>query len=115
MKSTFLRATFMRANLAAAGPVPAQSYSEQAAPWWWMRVTAAIQAGVACVLRRDGWTVYHGENLLWHNLFGLLFSEELFESEQLHSGFDWVPHCLKDRNLRPAFPGTDPSQTRDGP
>ena len=47
--------------------------------------------------------MYFAENLLWHNLFGLLFWDELFESGQLHSGFDWVPHCLKDRSFARIF------------
>jgi DNA polymerase-3 subunit epsilon len=41
--------------------------------------------------------------VLWHTLFGLLFWDELFESAQLPSGFDWVPHCLKDRSFRRIF------------
>ena len=61
------------------------------------------EAGVAGVLRRENYTVYFAENLLWHQLFGLLFWEELFESGQLHSGFDWVPQCLKDRSFARQF------------
>jgi DNA polymerase-3 subunit epsilon len=61
------------------------------------------ETGVAGVMRRDGFKVYHAENLLWHNLFGLLFWEELFESGQLHSGFDWVPQCLKNRTFATLF------------
>lgn len=61
------------------------------------------EAGVAGVLRREGYKVYFAENILWHNLFGLLFFEELFCSGQLHSGFDWVPHCLKDRSFARLF------------
>ena len=61
------------------------------------------EAGVAGVLRREQSKVYFTENLLWHNLFGLLFWKELFESGQLHSGFDWVPHCLKDRSFARLF------------
>ena len=57
------------------------------------------EAGVAGVMRRQGWTVFFAENTLWLNLFGLLFWDELFESGQLHSGFDWTPHCLKDRSF----------------
>ena len=57
------------------------------------------EAGVAGVMRRDGCTVFFAENTLWLNLFGLLFWDELFESGQLHSGFDWLPHCLKDRSF----------------
>jgi DNA polymerase-3 subunit epsilon len=61
------------------------------------------EAGAASVLRREGWKVYHTENLLWHNLFGLLFWEELFESGQLHSGFDWLPQCLENKTFTPLF------------
>ncbi|KYG21735.1 DNA polymerase [Bradyrhizobium sp. AT1] len=61
------------------------------------------EAGVAGVLRRDGATVFHTENMLWHTLFGLLFWDELFESAQLPSGFDWVPHCLRDRSFSRLF------------
>jgi DNA polymerase III subunit epsilon len=57
------------------------------------------EAGVAGVLRREGSTVFHAENLLWHTLFGLLFWDELFERTKLPSGFDWVPQCLKDRSF----------------
>ena len=61
------------------------------------------EAGVAGVMRRQGYTVFFAENTLWHCLFGLLFWDELFESGQLHSGFDWVPHCLKDRSFARQF------------
>ncbi|PAY06932.1 exonuclease [Bradyrhizobium sp. UFLA03-84] len=61
------------------------------------------EAGVAGVLRREGAKVYFAENVLWHTLFGLLFWDELFESTQLPSGFDWVPHCLKDRSFHRIF------------
>jgi hypothetical protein len=61
------------------------------------------EAGVAGVLRRQGGQVYFAENALWHTLFGLLFWDELFESGQLHSGFDWVPHCLRDRTFHRRF------------
>ena len=61
------------------------------------------EAGVAGVLRRQGGQVYFAENTLWHTLFGLLFWDELFESGQLHSGFDWVPHCLRDRTFHRRF------------
>ena len=61
------------------------------------------EAGVAGVIRRDSYTVYFAENLLWHNLFGLLFWDELFESGQLHSGFDWTPQCLKNRCFATLF------------
>ncbi|UFW90523.1 VRR-NUC domain-containing protein [Bradyrhizobium barranii] len=61
------------------------------------------EAGVAGVLRREGARVFYAENVLWHSLFGLLFWDELFETTQLASGFDWVPHCLKDRSFRRLF------------
>jgi DNA polymerase III subunit epsilon len=57
------------------------------------------EAGVAGVMRRQGYRVFFAENTLWQTLFGLLFWEELFESGQLHSSFDWLPHCLKDRSF----------------
>lgn len=55
------------------------------------------EAGVAGVMRRRGYRVFFSENALWRTLFGLLFWDELFQSGQLHSSFDWLPHCLKDR------------------
>lgn len=61
------------------------------------------EAGVAGVMRRQDFEVFFAENLLWHGLFGLLFWDELFESGQLHSGFDWVPHCLKDKSFARQF------------
>jgi DNA polymerase-3 subunit epsilon len=61
------------------------------------------EAGVAGVLRREDAKVYYTENVLWHTLFGLLFWEELFESTRMPSGFDWVPHCLKDRSFDRLF------------
>jgi len=61
------------------------------------------EAGVAGVMRRRGYRVFFTENTLWHSLFGLLFWDELFESELLHSSFDWVPHCLKDRSFSRKF------------
>lgn len=61
------------------------------------------EAGVAGVLRREGAQVFFVENVLWHTLFGLLFWDELFETAHLASGFDWVPHCLKDRSFSRLF------------
>jgi DNA polymerase-3 subunit epsilon len=61
------------------------------------------EAGVAGVMRRRGYHVFFTENTLWHSLFGLLFWDELFESDLLHSSFDWVPHCLKDRSFARRF------------
>jgi DNA polymerase-3 subunit epsilon len=48
-------------------------------------------------------TVYYAENTLWHCLFGLLFWDELFETGQLHSGFDWMPQCLKNKSFMRSF------------
>ncbi|MCK1757654.1 VRR-NUC domain-containing protein [Bradyrhizobium sp. 137] len=64
------------------------------------------EAGVAGVLRREGIKVFFTENVLWHSLFGLLFWDELFESTRMPSGFDWLPHCLKDRSFRRLFAAT---------
>ena len=61
------------------------------------------EAGVAAVMRRQGNRVFFAENTLWLSLFGLLFWDEIFESGQLHSGFDWIPHCLKDRSFARMF------------
>jgi DNA polymerase III subunit epsilon len=61
------------------------------------------EAGVAGVMRRRGYRVFFAENTLWHSLFGLLFWDELFESDLLNSSFDWVPHCLKDRSFARRF------------
>ena len=61
------------------------------------------EAGVAGVMRRQGYEVFYAENTLWRCLFGLLFWDELFETGQLHSGFDWVPHCLKVRSFARLF------------
>ena len=64
------------------------------------------EAGVAGVLRREGAQVFFAENVLWHTLFGLLFWDELFETAHLSSGFDCVPHCLKDRSFSRLFAST---------
>jgi DNA polymerase III subunit epsilon len=61
------------------------------------------EAGVAGVMRREGFKVFFAENALWQCLFGLLFWNELFESGQLHSEFDWVPQCLNDRSFAKKF------------
>ncbi|QUS39483.1 exonuclease [Tardiphaga alba] len=54
------------------------------------------EAGVASFKRRQGYRVFFTENNVWLAMFGLIFWDELFESDQLNSGFDWVPRCLKD-------------------
>jgi hypothetical protein len=61
------------------------------------------EAGVAGVMRRKGYQVFFAENIVWHCLFGLLFWDELFESDLLNSSFDWMPHCLKDRSFARRF------------
>jgi DNA polymerase III subunit epsilon len=55
------------------------------------------------VLRRQGHKVYYAENTLWHCLFGLLFWDQLFETGQLHSGFDRMPQCLKNKTFMRSF------------
>jgi hypothetical protein len=47
------------------------------------------------------------ENTFWQTLFGLLFWDELFESGQLHTSFDWVPHCLNNRSFARQFTSWD--------
>jgi DNA polymerase III subunit epsilon len=61
------------------------------------------EAGIAGALRRNGHKVFYAENTLWHCLFGLLFWDELFETGQLHSGFDWMPHCLNNKTFMRSF------------
>lgn len=61
------------------------------------------ETGLAGVMRRKGFKVYHAENKLWNCLFGLLFWDELFESGQLHSSFDWTPQCLKNKTFGRLF------------
>lgn len=63
------------------------------------------EAGVAGVMRRQDFQVFYAENVLWQSLFGLLFWNELFESGQLHSSFDWLPHSLRDRSFAQRFAG----------
>jgi len=65
-------------------------------------VVAAFQCQCVRSLGSVGW-VFFAENTLWHSLFGLLFWDELFESDLLHSSFDWVPHCLNDRSFAHRF------------
>ncbi|MBW7974145.1 exonuclease domain-containing protein [Bradyrhizobium sp. BR 10289] len=64
------------------------------------------EAGVAGVMRRQGTQVFFTENVLWQSLFGLLFWDELFENTRMASGFDWLPHCLKDRSFRRLYAST---------
>lgn len=61
------------------------------------------EAGVAAYKRRHGFRVFFAENTLWLSLFGLMFWDELFETDQLNSGFDWVPRCLKDGSFAHRF------------
>ncbi|MDC7685169.1 exonuclease domain-containing protein [Asticcacaulis sp. BYS171W] len=52
----------------------------------------------------QGFDVHHVENGLWPALFGLLFWDELFESEgALSSGFDRLPVALRDRTFQHKF------------
>lgn len=61
------------------------------------------ERGVAAFKRRQGFGVFFTENTLWLSLFGLMFWDELFESDQLNNGFDWVPRCLKDGSFAYRF------------
>lgn len=61
------------------------------------------EAGVAALKRREGYRVFFTENSLWLSLFGLLFWDELFESDEMNSGFDWLPRCLKDGSFARRF------------
>lgn len=61
------------------------------------------EAGVAGVMRRQGHRVFFAENILWRSLFGILFWDELFDSGQLTSEFDRIPHCLRDRSFGRVF------------
>src|SRR5260370_20053273 len=102
--SSCSRATSTHASLAVSAPASARRF---------LRAGSTItvddawrgnpEAGVAGVLRRQGHKVYYAENTLWHCLFGLLFWDELFETGQLHSGFDWMPQCLKNKKFMMAF------------
>jgi DNA polymerase-3 subunit epsilon len=52
----------------------------------------------------DGWTAHHVENALWPTLFGLIFWEELFETEgAMASDFDWLPQTLRDNSFAKRF------------
>jgi DNA polymerase-3 subunit epsilon len=51
--------------------------------------------------QRLGHEAYRAENTLWRSLFGLLFWDELFAADAttVHSPFDSLPACLKDRSF----------------
>jgi DNA polymerase-3 subunit epsilon len=59
------------------------------------------------VMRRRGYRVFFAENTLWHSLFGLLFWDELFESDLLNSsstgkhGCGLLPHCASSASPSP--------------
>ncbi len=58
------------------------------------------ESGACAWFRRDGWTAHWTENGFWHQLFGLLFWDDLFGARALlHSGFDRMPRCLADKTF----------------
>ncbi|ESQ84869.1 hypothetical protein AEAC466_07375 [Asticcacaulis sp. AC466] len=60
--------------------------------------------GAMQAYRQQGWACHHTENGLWPVLFGLVFWDELFESEaSFASEFDYRPQTLKDRNFHTRF------------
>jgi len=63
----------------------------------------APESGVMTNLKREGWRVYHAENVFWHVLFGLIFWEELFEKSKPSSSFDWLPQTLRDKTFYKCF------------
>lgn len=64
----------------------------------------APEYAVQCHYKQSGWTSWHTENNVWLCLFGLLFWDELFNSSRsLHSSFDRLPQCLKDRSFSQIF------------
>ncbi len=54
------------------------------------------EAGVISFLKQEGEAAVHTENLVWNQLFGLLFWDELFESESapIHNEFERKPWGL---------------------
>ncbi|MES2205948.1 MAG: exonuclease domain-containing protein [Pseudomonadota bacterium] len=62
------------------------------------------EEGVLAFLRRQGYQAWFTENILWQSLFGLLFWDELFgKGNTLSSGFDRLPHCLKDNSFASVY------------
>lgn len=59
------------------------------------------EMGVAKYYENQGYRAYFTENNIWNNLFGVLFWEELFQSDQaaIHNPFDRTPSDL----VGPAF------------
>ena len=56
------------------------------------------ERAVAAYYESQGAQAYRTENALWRTIFGLLFWDELFDSDTttLHSPFEFVPACLQD-------------------
>nr|MBA2484238.1 VRR-NUC domain-containing protein [Nitrosomonas sp.] len=64
----------------------------------------APEYAVQCHFKQSGWTSWHTENNVWLCLFGLLFWDELFNSSRsLHSSFDRLPQCLKNKSFSQKF------------
>ena len=64
----------------------------------------APEHGAVSYFRQQEWRPYRTENEFWHGLFGLLFWDELFGDEtMLHSSFDWMPGCLRDKSFAIQF------------
>lgn len=59
------------------------------------------EAGIIDWFKNEGITAFHVENYLWNALFGLLFWEELFESEKslLYNEFERIPADLLERTF----------------
>lgn len=54
--------------------------------------------------KKEQWTGYHVENMLWNSLFGLIFWEELFEDKaSINSDFDWSPQLLRSKRFNVHF------------
>lgn len=63
----------------------------------------APESGLQSYFKRNNWQVWQTENIFWHCLFGLIFWEELFESNKLSSGFDRIPHMLNEGTFHTIF------------
>lgn len=59
------------------------------------------EEGIIDWFKNEGIPAFHVENYLWNALFGLLFWEELFESEKslLYNEFDRIPADLMERTF----------------
>ncbi len=93
-----------KCTLAVSAPASARRFCALGQPSQLTTPGGAIRKRhLRVLLRRQGHKVYYAENTLWRCLFGLLFWDELFETGQLHSGFDWMPQCLKNKTFMRSF------------